>query len=286
MKPLIALGLSSLLLGCTAKQGSPDMKTHSDHAAHDHKHHGSTHTNTEHTNTEHAGNSHTADAMLIVSTRPTPPITDQPVELRMMIHNADGSMVHHFDVMHEEKVHLAIISENFEQFAHVHPTVDSTGNLKITHTFPTGGHYRLFADYTPVGGSAATVTAVINVDGPAQSKATPVPNAPGTIEVEGVKASISAPAIKAGSSSRVSFTLRDSLGQPLALDTYMGELGHLMFVSTETWQYVHVHPVGGVADQGAVEFEAHFTTPGVYKGWGQFKHKGLVKVVPFVVRVE
>jgi hypothetical protein len=66
----------------------------------------------------------------------------------------------------------------------------------------------------------------------------------------------------------------------------MGELGHLMFVGVGTGRYVHVHPGGGDAARGAVEFEAHFPEPGLYKGWGQFKRDGRVRVVPFVVKVE
>ena len=33
------------------------------------------------------------------------------------------------------------------------------------------------------------------------------------------------------------------------------------------------------------EFEAHFPEAGLYKGWGQFKRGGQVRVIPFVVKV-
>jgi len=69
------------------------------------------------------------------------------------------------------------------------------------------------------------------------------------------------------------------------LEPYMGELGHLMFVSA-AGEYVHVHPAGGDAARDTVEFGAHFPGPGLYKGWGQFKRGGRVLVVPFVVKVE
>lgn len=65
----------------------------------------------------------------------------------------------------------------------------------------------------------------------------------------------------------------------------MGELGHLMFVGSRSGRYVHVHPVGGDAAHGTVEFEAHFPESGLYKGWGQFKREGRVRVVPLVVEV-
>ena len=69
------------------------------------------------------------------------------------------------------------------------------------------------------------------------------------------------------------------------MEPYMGALGHLMFVSA-AGKYVHVHPVGEDADRGTVEFEAHFPDPGLYKGWGQFKKSGQVRVIPFALKVE
>jgi hypothetical protein len=64
----------------------------------------------------------------------------------------------------------------------------------------------------------------------------------------------------------------------------MGALGHLMFVSA-AGRYVHVHPAAGDAVQGTVEFEAHFPEPGVYKGWGQFKWSGRVRVISFALKM-
>ena len=59
-----------------------------------------------------------------------------------------------------------------------------------------------------------------------------------------------------------------------------------MFVAAGGDRYVHVHPTGGDAVRGIVEFEARFPGPGLYKGWGQFKRGGRVRVVPLVVKVE
>jgi hypothetical protein len=202
-----------------------------------------------------------------------------------MIHTADGAMVHDFDVVHEEKVHLAIISEDLEYFSHLHPALDNTGSLSVAHTFPAGGRYRLIADYAPAGGQPATATGVLSVGGQSRPTTAPVPNAPGQIEADGLHATVSAGQLKAGSLARLTFTLRNDRGEPVTLEPYMGELGHLMLVGVGSWRYVHVHPAGGVAGGGTVEFEARFPEPGIYKGWGQFKHEGNATVIPFVVRV-
>ncbi len=244
-----------------------------------HNHHGHHHGGQEHGHAPRAGSE------LMVATDPAAPVAGRPVTLRLMIHAADGTMVKDFEAVHEEKVHLVVVWDGLDHFAHVHPAVDAKGNLTVTHTFPAGGRYRLFADYTPAGGGHATATGSLSVGGESPPAPALTPDAPGEVAADGLRATVSAAPLKAGSPAGVSFALRDEGGGPAGLEPYMGALGHLMFVSA-AGRYVHVHPAAGDAARGTVEFEAHFPEPGLYKGWGQFKRGGRVLVVPFVVKVE
>ncbi len=275
MKWLLTLGILMITIGCTSEHEN-DMNSHTQHGQH-HEHH-------------HGGHQHQHDdrasSELIVTTDAAEPVVGRPVTLRLMIHAADGTMVKDFEIVHEEKVHLVVVREGLDHFAHIHPTVDANGNLTVTHTFPLGGKYRLFADYAPVGGGHATATGSLSVGGESAPAPAVIPNAPGEVEADSLLATVSASPLKADSPARVTFALRDDEGRPAALEKYMGELGHLMFVGVDSGEYVHVHPLGGEAGQGKVEFEAHFSKPGLYKGWGQFKHEGGVGVVPFVLKVE
>lgn len=273
MRLFITLFVASLLLGCKPKHEDHSMNARGPQSKH---HHG----------LEHRKDTPGKGASLMVATDPTPPLAGVPVKLRLMIHAANGEMVNDFQAVHENKVHLAIISEGLEHFAHIHPAVDHTGILSDVYTFPAGGRYRLFADYAPAGGQPTTAMGSLSVAGRFQPTTAPVPDAPGEIEADGVHATISAGPLKAVSPVRVAFTLRDERGDPITLEPYMGELGHLMFVGVGTWRFVHVHPVGGVANRGSVEFEAHFPEPGMYKGWAQFKQGGVVKVIPLVVKAD
>ena len=51
-----------------------------------------------------------------------------------------------------KKIHLLIVSKDLSYFAHEHPVEKEEGYYVLSHTFPTGGEYVLFADYTPIGG--------------------------------------------------------------------------------------------------------------------------------------
>lgn len=65
----------------------------------------------------------------------------------------------------------------------------------------------------------------------------------------------------------------------------MGAMGHLVILSADGKEYVHAHPADGKTAPGVVAFQAHFPKAGLYKGWGQFKRGGQVRVVPFVVNL-
>ncbi len=141
MKQLIALGILLTTLGCTSKHKESTMNDHK----HDHTHHQS----------KHDHQSPRAGSELIVATDPDVPVSGCLVTLKLMIHAADGTMVKNFELVHEDKVHLVIVRDGLDHFVQIHPTVDAEGNLTVSHTFPVGGKYRLFADYSPMGGEAS-----------------------------------------------------------------------------------------------------------------------------------
>src|SRR5712691_7187527 len=128
---------------------------------------------------EHAGH---GTAKLMVQTDPSPVESGKPVKLKLMIHDASGAMVKNFDVIHEEKVHLIIVRDGLDEFAHLHPAVDAAGNLTVTYTFPTGGKYRLYADHQPTGGKQATATAELKVTGATPPSPTLTADVPGKVK--------------------------------------------------------------------------------------------------------
>ncbi len=58
-------------------------------------------------------------------------------------------MVKDFEIVHDEKVHLVIVRDGLDHFAHIHPAADAKGNLDgKAHCVPlVGGKYRLIADW-------------------------------------------------------------------------------------------------------------------------------------------
>jgi hypothetical protein len=237
----------------------------------------------------HAGHSggH-GNAVLMVQTDPALVTAAQPTTLKLMIHGADGAVVKDFDVIHEQKVHLIIVRDGLDQFAHVHPALDAAGNLTVTFTFPTGGTYHLYADHQPAGGKPATAMAELKVAGEAPPAPPLTPDVPGKVKGDGLDAQVAIYNTKPGGAAAVRFELTDAAGKPVTgLQPYMGAMGHLVVVSGDGKQYVHAHPTEDKPGSGnVVTFQAHFTKAGLYKGWGQFRWKEQVRIVPFVVKVD
>lgn len=224
---------------------------------------------------------------LMVRTEPREARSEEPTTLRLMIHGADGRMVKDFETIHEAKVHLIIVREGLDQFAHLHPAVDAAGNLSAEYRFPVGGKYRLFADFKPQGQSQSVAVGELQVAGSSAPAARLSPNVPGRVRGDELEAKIEIANAKAGNPVRIAFGLLDAEGQPVRdLQPYLGAMGHLVVISADGKEYVHAHPGEAQAEAGRVGFEARFAKPGIYKGWGQFRRGGKIRTLPLILGVE
>ena len=221
---------------------------------------------------------------LVVETEPSQPQAGSPTQLVLQIQDEDGKPIQQFDVLHEKLVHLIVVREGLDEFAHLHPEVDASGMITIEFAFPKSGKYRLFADHQPQGKSPGLAAGELVVAGDDKPAAALVPNASNEVAVGEIKAHI---AIKPGDQeTTVRFHLVNAAGQAVGdLQPYLGAMGHLVIINADGREYVHAHSLSEAktAPDGAVEFAAHFPKPGIYKAWGQFQRGGSVFTVPFVM---
>lgn len=202
-----------LLAGCDTKQDGPQSGGHHTPTVTKgiqmttHKHDG-------HQSAGHGGE-HRA-ATLMVQTDPNRVTADQPATLKLMVHDASGTMLKDFDVVHEQKLHLMIVRDGLDTFAHLHPAADPAGNAKVAYTFPAGGTYRLYADHQATGGKQATAVAELAVAGDSPPAQPLTPNVPGTVSGDGLTAKVAVEGAKPGQEATVRFDLTDPAGQPVA----------------------------------------------------------------------
>ncbi len=231
------------------------------------------------------------------------------VPMVFTLKDAKGAPVKDLDPVHEKVLHLLVVSKDLSWFTHEHPTRRADGAFTMPMTFPAGGEYTLYFDFTPKGAPKQVVPVKVTARGTPKA-AMPLPvdaDKPKTIDGFTVALDTEG-AIKAGDKAHMSFTVTKD-GKPVTtLRPYLGAMGHLVIISQDGTQFVHAHPHEGgehaeeghnahgghgtdakKADQpgGAghgdaapktaaqtggpkVDFEAHFKESGTYKAWGQF----------------
>ncbi|APO48327.1 hypothetical protein BS614_19980 [Paenibacillus xylanexedens] len=207
--------------------------------------------------------------------------------LTIQITDADGNPVNEFEMGHEKRMHLIVVSKDLSYFNHIHPDYKGDGKFAIETSFPAGGEYKILADFVPKGGASTTLSEWVNVGG--QEKAQKPVQADSNLvkEVDGKKIELSLSTKKANNDVNLTFNIMDaSTNEGINnLEQYLGAVGHVVILSEDAEQYLHVHPTEEKATGPKAEFMTSFPHSGIYKIWGQFQHDGEVFTVPFVVDV-
>ncbi|REK71683.1 hypothetical protein DX130_21560 [Paenibacillus paeoniae] len=211
----------------------------------------------------------------------------ETLQLELRIADADGEPVQQFDVNHEKKLHLIVISEDLSYFDHVHPEYTGNGLFRQSLTLPTGGKYKLFADFQPTGYAQTTASTIVHVEG--EHTLEPVIEDQvrvKTTDKAAVELKVSSLAV--GGESELTFTFRNpKSGADLSdLQPYLGAIGHVVIISEDLDHYLHVHPVRELGSGPEARFATRFPAEGMYRIWGQFQRDGEVFTVPFTVKAQ
>jgi hypothetical protein len=221
---------------------------------------------------------------MTVSTEPEVVQAGQQAVVTLRLTDGHGAPVTDFEIVHEQKLHLIIISEGLNTFTHIHPDPGPEGTLVSSMTFPEGGTYIFHADFTPKGGQGVTLMAEVRVEGTPPQLPPLEPYVPGLVQTGELLADVGVEGGPAG--HKVSFVLKNLDESPVTdLQPYLGAMGHFVVVSADGRQYLHTHPTGGAAANEVV-FDVHFPGPGIYKGWGEFQRGGAVLNVPVVMKID
>ncbi|MDO3647568.1 hypothetical protein [Nocardia mangyaensis] len=198
-----------------------------------------------------------------------------------------GAPVTQYVTSHDKDLHLIVVRRDMAAFQHVHPVLDKTGTWTVPLNLSRAGDYRVYADFTPEGGSNLTLGADLRVAGNYDAQALPVPKA--TTQVDGYTVTLDG-TVTPGTASQVSLSVsRD--GQPVTdLQPYLGAYGHLVALRAADLAYLHVHPEGtpgdGVTAAGpGIDFVVKAPSTGDYRLFLDFQHEGVVRTAEFTVRV-
>ncbi|MBT2738998.1 hypothetical protein [Bacillus sp. ISL-7] len=215
------------------------------------------------------------------------PESGKQIPLNIQVNNKNGQPIKDFDVEHEKLMHLIVVSKDLSYFDHIHPEYKGNGLFTIISNFPSGGEYKLFADFVPKGAEKMVKTYDVTVAGN-KVKTTPlIEEKELTKVVDGKEVTLKFDHLMTEMDLTMTFTIKDAnTKQPITnLQPYLGAVGHVVAISGDTETYLHVHPIDEKATGPDAKFMTSFPEGGLYKIWGQFQQNGKVITVPFTINV-
>jgi hypothetical protein len=223
---------------------------------------------------------------------------NQSVTLKYKIKNDKGEVVKDFLVAHDKLMHFIIVRKDLMQFQHLHPSFDkTTGEFKIDINFKEHGPYRFFADFTSGKDNPmklpVAVFSDLNVGNisnfPLKELSVNTNNNVQVAPDYNVQYSFSNN-LESQSPVTYSLTIMQD-NNPVALEKYLGALGHSVLLKEGSLDYIHAH-AGEHAMSGGhenssnkIDFTTTFPSSGKYKIFTQFQDQGKVITTDYVVDI-
>lgn len=263
---------------------------HGDNAAiMDHEAHGGT--------MLHEENDITSGPSSHFSAIPNPTWVGSSTQLSFDIHYEPGDQgipSNLLDVNHEKLIHVIGARSDLNEFFHIHPAASPTSSVfTIEHTFAAPGEYKIWSDFKLEGVQHVIGHSRIQVQG--DGSISDAARNFGTQRIaDGYLVNMHYETLSPGD-NELGFEIKDSNGQLVELDNYLGAAMHLVIISDDLAQFVHAHPEeGGGDDHGhaaawipfasadaghgsnaltQANFHTTFTAKGDYRAFAQFRPK-------------
>jgi hypothetical protein len=209
------------------------------------------------------------------------------VNFMFRIAGPDGAVVRSYRPQHERDLHLIVASRDLGWFSHVHPTRDADGVWSVPLTLPGPGPYRAFADFA-VAGDGPALTLGVDLTAAGEGRLRPLPPPSDVSTVDGYRVTLDGAPTEPGDAELVLTVALDD--RPVTdLEPYLGAFGHVVALRAGDLAYLHVHPEGhpgdGTPPGPEVRFGIHLPSPGDYRVFFDFQHRGTVRTAAFTVPV-
>ncbi|MDR6553242.1 hypothetical protein [Paenibacillus qinlingensis] len=231
---------------------------------------------------------HTSDALARFSLDSPHYLPNELSNLTILVQNKWNRPIEKFDLMHEKLMHLIVVSRDLSYFDHLHPNYAGAGRFDVQTSFPAGGYYQLIADFTPTGLGETVQSHWVTINGKAPKAIKLQPDKSLTKQVGDKEVTLAFDHLMAGMTLDMVFTFKQGTEKtPVTnLQPYLGSVGHIVAISEDGNEYVHVHPADPSATSGpSAAFKILFPKKGIYKIWGQFQQNNEVFIVPYVINV-
>lgn len=188
----------------------------------------------------------------------------------------DEGLAPKLELMHEKLMHLIVVSNDLNEFYHLHPKQVSEHEFKVNVPLSSSS-YTAFVDILPAGKNYHIKPIRLNNLGEQNTTANLKKDNSFRKEVDGKIVELDMNTLKVNEEITMSFHIKNAIPEP-----YLGALGHVVIIDQKVEQFLHVHP----ESKSDTVFKTHFERPGKYKLWAEFKFGDEVSVFPYVIEVE
>ncbi len=268
----------------------------------------------EHAGAMHADHGHLhdhavpgAEPVIHLETDPATIIAGVPATLTVRIEGGNGRPLEGLTIHHERILHVVIIGEDLNVFAHIHPedigpvTTEmlKKATFSVRYVFPKAGRYLIGFDFAGANDlySKQVVRAVTG--GPRMGKQKVDLSRSKNFGRYRVDLSTPAGGIKMGENALAYHIEQD--GKPVTdFQPYLGAPMHIAVVRADLTQFMHTHGVLPGETQAHhdhihakpperfgpdIDADVDFPSKGIYKIFGQVQHEGKVLLFEFMVKV-
>lgn len=231
---------------------------------------------------------------LLLTTEPAEPATGAPLTITLDVRDgATGLPADDLTPHHDALIHLALIDERGEFYAHLHPARIAPGLFVVTITPDRPGRYTAYAELARHNGGSQIVSASFGVSGDAAMPSAPLAGL-GRREIGALTIDLRAePApLRAGQLTALTVAVADANGPVDDLEPWLSMGGHLMLRRADGALFSHIHAAAPMAAPGSslrygpeLRFVHSFPSAGEYQAWFQIRHQGKVITIPALLEV-
>jgi hypothetical protein len=193
-------------------------------------------------------------------------------------------IVRDFEIVHERKFHLFLISQDMTWFVHEHPIARPDGSFEINVQFPKPALFRVLTDFWPLSGTPQLVEKTLMVPGSGfklQTARLQTDLHPQQTENMRVEFTTVPDHPVAGQKTMIFVRVSPNEG----VELYLGAPAHMLAASADLIDLIHTHPVQvndpPSADYKEMQFNVFFPRAGMHRIWLQFQRKGVVNTAAF-----
>ena len=248
-----------------------------------------------------------------VEEQPPQPQPSQPFTITYTLKDEQGRAVEEqgLRLTHDRLMHLIVVSQDLQQFQHIHPLPQGEGRYSVASAVPGAGKYLLFNEFVSAAGVTQIERDLLDTTGSSPDTAAQLtPDLGSTQRAGELEAVLTSTSSKVRRRLPVTFNLDVTRnGSPVTdLEPYLAAPCHIVIISADTRQFAHTHgdvPGGPMsADMSGMDmsrmpsapvpshfgprlqFTHTFMQQGIYRVWFQFGYKGQVQTVAYNVQVD